>query len=80
MKIVLKCFSQVKYALDTDEMTFDLEDGQTASDLEHIIRKRAGSKLEGVALQIAINQEFRDGSTVLRNGDEVAFIPPVQGG
>lgn len=80
MKIVLKCFSQVKYALESDQIIFDLEDGQTAADLEHIIRKRAGPKLEGVALQIAINQEFSDGSTVLRNGDEVAFIPPVQGG
>ncbi len=80
MKIVLKCFSQVKYALESDQIIFDLEDGQTAADLEHIIRKRAGSKLEGVVLQIAINQEFSDGSTVLRNGDEVAFIPPVQGG
>tara|TARA_Y100001970_G_scaffold256580_1_gene334414 strand:- start:1139 stop:1381 length:243 start_codon:yes stop_codon:yes gene_type:complete len=80
MKIVLKCFSQVKYALNTDEITVELDDGQTASDLEKIIRKQTGEKLKGIGLQIAVNQEYSDGSTVLHNGDEVAFIPPVQGG
>ena len=80
MKIVLKCFSQVKYALNTDEMMIELEDGQTASDLEKIIRKKTGEKLKGIAVQIAVNKEYSDGSTVLHNGDEVALIPPVQGG
>ena len=80
MKIVLKCFSQVKYALNTDEMTVELDDGVTASDLEKIIRKQSGEKLKGIGLQIAVNQEYSDGSTVLHNGDEVALIPPVQGG
>tara|TARA_B100001250_G_C19452986_1_gene636832 strand:+ start:132 stop:374 length:243 start_codon:yes stop_codon:yes gene_type:complete len=80
MKIVLKCFSQVKYALNTDEMMIELEDGQTASDLEKIIRKKTGEKLKGIAVQIAVNQKYSDGSTVLHNGDEVALIPPVQGG
>ena len=80
MKIVLKCFSQVKYALNTDEMMIELEKGQTASDLEKIIRKKTGEKLKGIAVQIAVNKEYSDGSTVLHNGDEVALIPPVQGG
>ena len=80
MKIILKCFSQVKYALNTDEMTVELKNGQTASDLEKIIRKKAGKKLDGIEVQIAVNQEYSDGSTVLCNGDEVALIPPVQGG
>lgn len=80
MKIILKCFSQVKYALNTDEMTVELKNGQTASDLEKIIRKKTGKKLEGIAVQIAVNKEYSDGSTVLSDGDEVALIPPVQGG
>jgi molybdopterin synthase catalytic subunit len=31
-------------------------------------------------LLLAVNQEIAPGSTVLRNGDEVAFLPPVSGG
>jgi molybdopterin converting factor small subunit len=28
----------------------------------------------------AVNQEYVDGQTVLHDGDEVAFLPPVAGG
>ena len=80
MKIYLKCFSQVKYAFNSDELVIELEEGKTASDLEKIIRKKTGKKLEGIAVQIAVNKEYSDGSTVLSDGDEVALIPPVQGG
>ncbi len=31
-------------------------------------------------LLFAVNQQFAQPSTVLANGDEVAFIPPVSGG
>jgi molybdopterin synthase catalytic subunit len=34
----------------------------------------------GSALVLAINQEIASGSTLLRDGDEVAFMPPVSGG
>lgn len=31
-------------------------------------------------LLFAVNQQFADPTTVLHDGDEVAFIPPVSGG
>ena len=31
-------------------------------------------------LKVALNDEFRDWDTPLRNGDVVVFIPPVAGG
>jgi molybdopterin synthase catalytic subunit len=34
----------------------------------------------GSALLLAVNQEVAKGSTPLRDGDEVAFMPPVSGG
>ena len=34
----------------------------------------------GASLLIAVNQEFRPASWPLKDGDEVAFIPPVSGG
>ena len=73
-------FFTSKYALNSDELAIELEEGKTASDLEKIIRKKTGKKLEGIAVQIAVNKEYSDGSTVLSDGDEVALIPPVQGG
>ena len=39
MKVLIKCFSQVKYAIGTSEFTLDLDPGATTADLELMIRK-----------------------------------------
>ena len=76
----VKCFSQVMYALDTDMLLLELELGTTTDTLEKIIRDRAGGKLDGVSLRTAVNQQYIPDVVELKDGDEVAFIPPVQGG
>ena len=76
----VKCFSQVMYALDTDILLLELELGTTTDILEKIIRDRAGGKLDGVSLRTAVNQKYIPDGVELKDGDEVAFIPPVQGG
>ncbi len=80
INIKVKCFSQVKYALGVDVLTFQLDDNTTSIDLEKIIRERAGEKLNDVSLRIAINQKYQKEEIALQDGDEVVFIPPVQGG
>jgi molybdopterin converting factor small subunit len=80
IKIKLKCFSQVKYALDTNEIIFEFEEDIFTDDLEKIIRKKAKGKLDGVSLGIAVNKKYISQNTKLKDGDEIAFIPPVQGG
>jgi molybdopterin converting factor small subunit len=80
IKIKVKCFSQVKYALGENEINLDLENGPTTLDVEKIIREKSNGKLDGVSLRIAVNQQYQAEETELKDGDEVAFIPPVQGG
>ena len=80
IKIKIKCFSHVKYALGTDGLDIVLEEGTTLESLEKKIRTKAGGKLDGVSLRIALNKQYTSVDKVLKNGDEVAFIPPVQGG
>tara|TARA_Y100000768_G_scaffold103278_1_gene75494 strand:- start:514 stop:759 length:246 start_codon:yes stop_codon:yes gene_type:complete len=80
IKIRLKCFSQVRYALGKNEIIFELENGTSTDDLEKIVRKKAGGKLKDVTLSIALNKKYILNNTELEDGDEVAFIPPVQGG
>ena len=79
INVKVKCFSQVKYALGVDVLTFEVDDNTTSIDLEKIIRKRAGEKLNDVSLRIAINQKYQKEEITLQDGDEVVFIPPVQG-
>ena len=80
IKIKVKCFSQVKYSLGVEELTFELEDGTDVSDLEKIVREKALGKLDGVTLRTAINRKYTSDNEILNDGDEIAFIPPVQGG
>ena len=80
INVIVKCFSQVKYALGTHELAFELEIGTTTMGLNKLIRKKAEGKLDGVSLRVAVNQKYVPEETVLDDGDEVAFIPPVQGG
>ena len=80
MKIKIKCFSQVKYALGENEFELELNPGTTTSDLEQIIREKSDEKLDGVSLRVAVNQQYQVDEIELNDGDEVAFIPPVQGG
>lgn len=80
MKVNVKCFSQVQYALGQTELLVELENGSKASDLEKLIRIRAKGKLDDVSLRVAINKNYVNEDTELQDGDEVAFIPPVQGG
>ena len=80
MNVTLKCFSHVKYALGTDQMDIELDEGATAADLEAVVRLQTGSALEKVPLRVSVNQAFVGGDHVLHDGDEAALIPPVQGG
>tara|TARA_Y100001935_G_scaffold224108_1_gene200103 strand:+ start:32 stop:277 length:246 start_codon:yes stop_codon:yes gene_type:complete len=80
IKIKVKCFSQVKYSLGVEELTFELEEGTDVSDLEKIVREKALGKLDGITLRTAVNRKYISDNAILNDGDEIAFIPPVQGG
>ena len=80
MKVFVKCFSQVKYAIGSNELTLDLDPGSTTGDLEKIIREKSAGVLDGVTLRFAVNKHYVSEPVPLDDGDEVAFIPPVQGG
>ena len=80
IQVKVKCFSQVKYVLGKDEMSLELEPGTTSAELEKLVRNQAQGKLDEVTLRIAVNQKYIPVEIELKNGDEVAFIPPVQGG
>jgi molybdopterin-guanine dinucleotide biosynthesis protein A len=52
----------------------------TAADLYAELQRRYGFKLSATQLKVALNNEFSDWQTPLKNGDAVVFIPPVAGG
>ena len=73
-------FSHLKYALGKGELVVELSTGATAADLVGHVRERLEKRLAGIPLRVAVNGAFVADETVLQDGDEVALIPPVQGG
>jgi molybdenum cofactor guanylyltransferase len=52
----------------------------TAAELYQELRQRHPFTLPPEMLRVAINSEFADWTSALREGDTVVFIPPVAGG
>jgi molybdopterin synthase catalytic subunit len=74
-------FAQYRDLAGADEMAVELPEGARVADL--VARLRAGanglSRLPAAPV-VAVNMDYSPLSTGLREGDEVAFIPPVAGG
>jgi molybdopterin synthase sulfur carrier subunit len=83
--ISLLYFARLREALGVSSEQADLPAGVSDVDgLTNWLRSRGGaweSELApGRAFRVAVNQDMADGTTALRDGDEVAIFPPVTGG
>ncbi|MEP1446764.1 MAG: MoaD/ThiS family protein [Paraglaciecola sp.] len=80
-------FGHLKEILETDCLRIELSQNQDSIDTVAKVRKLLQLKgnlwteyLEyGMAL-VAVNQEMSSEDTVVNDGDEIAFFPPVTGG
>lgn len=79
IRVIVRCFAAVREALGTDQLVVDLAAGTT---VEGLRRHLGGSSPPLLRLQVAyaVNRDYARGDTVLHDGDEVAFIPPISGG
>src|SRR5947207_15662187 len=81
MKVSLRLFAGLKDVLGRREMDIDVADGSTVGDL----KERLAVEFPGVqpllkTLVFAIDDEYVSFEEKLRDGAEVALIPPVSGG
>ncbi len=81
MEVTVHLFASARDAAKCRELHLPLPQSATAADaLAALLDRFPGLRpWEGV-LRIAVNQEYAPGNRVLRDGDEVALIPPVSGG
>ncbi len=81
MKIRLKLFSVARDLAGFDEKLIEVPSGSQAETvLAYLVQHNVGFERWKSSLRIAVNMEYSDRSRTLREGDEVAIIPPVSGG
>ena len=79
MHVQLRYFASIREALGRREERLEVPDGASVED---VWRQLVGGHppLGRQRYRPAVNQEYVDPSTVLHDGDELVFIPPVSGG
>ncbi len=77
MPIKVKFFARIREELGRAEDRVKYTSGLKVSD---VWRKISGDESMPEALLVAVNMEHVKGDPELKEGDEVAFFPPVTGG
>jgi len=81
MRIRVLLFGVLKDIFGRSEDALDLSSGATVSDLLEHYRRLAPEKGKFFgSLALAVNREYAGPGDALREGDEVALLPPVSGG
>jgi MoaE-MoaD fusion protein len=80
MRVTVLFFGVLKEMLASECQTLELPPGATVDAvLGHFQKQLPESKLWS-SLAIAVNQDYAPSGCLLRDGDEVALLPPVSGG
>jgi molybdopterin converting factor subunit 1 len=81
MQVRVLYFGVLKDAFGLGAEVVEVAEGASVADLIAGYRGRVG-EVAAVwdSIAVAVNQEYARGGDVLREGDEVAFLPPVSGG
>jgi len=81
MRVNLLYFGSFRDAAGRSEESRDLPEGTRVGDLWKAIAGEIPRLAAYPAMpSAAVNHEYVKGETVLHDGDEVAFLPPVAGG
>lgn len=80
MKINVKFFALGKELIGVSEIEMEFPETLTVQTLIERLKQDYEKFKELSSFRVAVNMEFSDVSAVLKDGDEVAIIPPVSGG
>lgn len=80
MTITVLLFASYADAVGRSEIELDVEVGATVRDVIDHVRTMGDAEKLPRAPVVAVNEQYASRDLELREGDEVALIPPVAGG
>lgn len=79
VRISVRCFAAAREVLGAESLALEVPVATTLAALRQLLAERAPA-LGRLPLAFAVNRDYARPDTVLRDGDEVALIPPISGG
>lgn len=80
MKCTIKAFGISKDIIGNRLLELELPEGSTVTDLKKVLFEKYVGFADLKSLYIALNNDYADEKMILKEGDEIAIIPPVSGG
>ena len=80
MTVTLLLFASYAEALGASSLDMELPGDSTVGDVLTAVRAHPGAERLPPSPLVAVNQRYATLDSVVREGDEVALIPPVAGG
>lgn len=81
MKIRVQFYSQLRDLAGRQALDVDLTEGATVADLlEKLYQEVSALRAHDKSILIGAGVEFVDRNYVIKPGDEISVMPPVQGG
>ena len=77
MKIRVKLFASLRESFGFSEREMEISEGNTLKDVWIRVSEDGGAHDD---VLMAVNMDYANSDTPVRDGDEVAFFPPVTGG
>jgi len=84
MTVRVRLFAALREAVGCDSFEIPWRERLDVAGVAGVIRARFGDAAHAAVtaenVRVAINREFVDAPQYLREGDEIAFMPPITGG
>jgi molybdopterin converting factor subunit 1 len=81
MRVKVRLFARLRDIVGASELERDVASDATARDVwDGLSREHPELGAYGSVSSCAVNEEYASFASRLREGDEVAFLPPVSGG
>ena len=81
--VTVKYFANLKQMAGKDEDQFNIKEGTTLEQLSDLIKQsvpQLGDMVREKKVMISLNYDVVPLDTVVKDGDEIALLPPFSGG
>ncbi len=80
MKINIKYFGQLADILGVDQEVLEIDDKATYLFDIKLMTVSRNPELNHMNFKLSVNLELTEENLLLKNGDEISFLPPFSGG